>query len=133
MQTIIESDIERDMDIFNEENITAKTTNKLGRRRYYPSNKQETAIRNAVTGIKYPYLVGSVDQKRLYKIVDATGTCNPDGYVIKSKYDLPNHATNHLFYDSPEQCMSHLKISIQPDSIASWRANVTSTIPSPSM
>jgi hypothetical protein len=60
-------------------------------------------------------------ETNLYKMVDATGTCDQDGFVITSKYDLPNSNPNHLFYDSPEQCMSNLRISIQPEDIARWR------------
>jgi hypothetical protein len=110
-----------DFETYNEEDVMEKTVKKRGRRRYYPSNKAQTYIRNAVTGVKYPYLVGSSEQRVLYKMVDATGTCDQDGFVITSKYDLPNPNPNHLFYDSPEQCMSNLRISIQPEDIARWR------------
>ena len=108
-----------DIDYYNEEDVREKTAKKIGKRRYYPSNRPQSLIRNAQTGIAYPYAVGSVDQCRLYKIVDATGTCNSDGFVIKG--DLPNPNPNHLFYDNPEQCMSHLRVSIQTDDIARWR------------
>ena len=106
---------------FTEEDVMEKNVKKRGKRRYYPSNKPQTNVRNAVTGVKYPYLVGSADQRALYKMVDSTGTCDGDGFMITSKYDLPNSNPNHLFYDSPEQCMSNLRISIQPDDIARWR------------
>jgi hypothetical protein len=90
------------------------------RPRYFPSNKPQSFIKNAVTGVPYPYVVGSKEQSLLYKLVDATGTCDPDGYVIKDRNDLPNSATNHLFYDSPEQCMSHLRLTLNPDEVARW-------------
>jgi hypothetical protein len=104
-----------------EDIISKKSTKKVGRRRYYPSNKPQAYIRNAVTGTLYPYVVGSADQRQLYKMVDATGTCDQEGFVILAKDDLPNFNTNHLFYDSPEQCMSSLHVTIQPDAIAKWR------------
>jgi hypothetical protein len=110
-----------DFETYNEENVLEKNTKKVGKRRYYPSNKPQSYIRNAVTGTKYPYLVGSKEQRCLFKMVDATGTCDSEGFIITSKYDLPNSNPNHLFYDSPEQCMSNLRISIQPDEIARWR------------
>ena len=90
------------------------------RPRYFPSNKAQTYIKNAVTGVPYPYIVGSKEQRLLYKIVDTTGTCDEDGCVIKSRSDLPNHNTNHLFYDSPEQCMSHLRLTINADDVKKW-------------
>jgi hypothetical protein len=112
-----------------EDIINKKSAKKVGRRRYYPSNKPQAYIRNAATGELYPYVVGSADQRRFYKMVDATGTCDPEGFVILTKDDLPNSNTNHLFYDSPEQCMSSLHVTIQPDAIAKWReqANVFNT------
>lgn len=121
MSTEIDNYTRYEFETYNEEDVMEKTVKNSGKRRYYPSNKPQTLIRNAVTGIKYPYLVGSVDQLRLYKMVDTTGTCNSEGCVIKSKHDLPNPNTNHLFYDSPEQCMSHLRIVIQSDDIVRWR------------
>ena len=110
-----------EFETYNEENVLEKTTKKVGKRRYYPSNKAQSYIRNAVTGVKYSFTVGSAAHRALYKMVDATGTCDSDGFVITSKYDLPNSNPNHLFYDSPEQCMSNLRISIQPEDIMRWR------------
>ena len=110
-----------EFETYNEENVMEKTTKKVGKRRYYPSNKAQSYIRNAVTGVKYSFTVGSAAQRVLYKMVDATVTCDEDGFVITSKYDLPNSNPNHLFYDSPEQCMSNLRISIQPEDISRWR------------
>jgi hypothetical protein len=70
--------------------------------------------------VPYPYVVGSNDQTLLYKMVDATGRCDEEGYLIKARSDLPNHNTNHLFYDSPEQCMSHMRITINPSEVKRW-------------
>ena len=115
-------------EIFNEEQISRKTTKKTGKHRYFPSNKPQTFIRNALTGLKYPYIVGSCEQSCLYKMVDATGTCDADGYVIMSRDNLPNPNTNHLFYDSPEQCASHLHISIGETEITRWRMRTHTTL-----
>ena len=89
--------------------------------RYYPSNNPQTFVRNAVTGVKYPFLVGSNEQRQLYKMVDAMGTCDTEGFIIKDRNNLPNLTPNHLFYDSPEQCMSHLNVVIPFEDIKRWR------------
>ena len=88
--------------------------------RYYPSNQPQSFIKNAVTGVPYPYVVGSKEQNLLYKIVDTTGRCDSGGYGIKLRSDLPNFNTNHLFFDSPEQCMSHLRLTLNPDDVKRW-------------
>lgn len=115
-----------EFETYNEEDVMEKTVKKTGKRRYYPSNKAQMLIRNAVTGVNYPYLVGSNEQRRLYKMIDTTGTCNSEGFIIKTKCDLPNPNPNHLFYDSPEQCMGQLRIVIPPDAIAKWRERLQS-------
>lgn len=110
-------------------NRNQKSEKRSKRPRYFPSNVPQSLIKNAVTGVPYPYVVGSKEQKFLYKMVDASGTCDADGYVIKTRADLPNHTTNHLFYDSPEQCMSHLRLSLNPDHVKSWHdKNVNNTV-----
>ena len=110
-------------DVYEHETAVAtqKTEKRSKRPRYFPSNKPQMLIKNAVTGVPYPFLVGSKEQKMLYKIVDTTGMCDKEGYVIKDRNDLPNLDTNHLFYDSPEQCMTHLRVVINPEDIRRWK------------
>lgn len=120
------------------------TTSKLGRRKYYPSNRPQSFIRNAVTGLQYPFRVGSTEQRGLFKMVDTTGTYDGDGYklhppncrppVVRARvsrhiekseetyvFNLPNANTNHLFFDSPEQCASHLNLMIDSEVTNKWR------------
>jgi hypothetical protein len=130
-----------DYETFNEAQVVNKSVKNVGRRRYYPSNVPQDLICNAVTGVKYPYRVGSKEQALLYKMIDATGLCNADGYLVQRernraatlrnlgqksilhiRSDMPNHATNHLFYDTPEQCMQHLNVTLSAEEIARWRA-----------
>ena len=108
----------------DEEELSQRLTNgsqkKTGKRRYFPSNRPQSFIRNAVTGVDYPYVTGSKEQSLLYKCVDSTGTCDSDGYIIKSGDFLPNPNSNHLFFDSPEQCMRHLQITFSNEFINKW-------------
>ena len=113
-------------EIFDEERVTKR---KRGYHRYFPSNIQQTLIRNAVTGERYTYTVGSPAEAKLFKMVDSTGTCDSDGYVIKARDSLPNPNPNHLYYDSPEQAMANLNISLNPAFIERWRTrNATEPI-----
>jgi hypothetical protein len=107
-------------DLHNEENVANKKY-KRGRRLYYPSNPHSGGVVcNAVTGSPYPYTFGSRAQQVLYKVVDSTGTCDSDGYSILRR-DPRNPNPNHLFFDSPEECMSHMRIEISDDTINTWR------------
>ena len=94
------------------------------RRRYYSSNRQQSFICNAITGVAYPWKVGSKDEGRLFKMVDATGTCDAEGKLYRKKDIVTCRETNHLYYDTPEQCMRHLKVSFNADWIQQWRNRV---------
>jgi hypothetical protein len=111
---------ENEADEFVNRGGAQKGEKRSKRPKYFPSNKPQVFIVNAVTGVPYPYVVGSKEQTLLYKMVDATGRCDEDGYTIKAADDLPNFNTNHLFYDSPEQCMSHLRVTINQADVKRW-------------
>ena len=115
--------LETHYETYNEDNV-AKKSHRSSRRKYYPSNKSQSFIVNAVTGAKYTYKVGSWDQSRLYKIVDTTGACDGEGYVITSLKEPTNPSPNHLFFDTPEECMKHMRIQISPEQVKMWRVKV---------
>ena len=106
----------------DEEEIYQKTNSmtskKTGKRKYFPSNSPQSLIRNAITGVEYPYYTGSKDQSLLFKCVDSTGKYDSQGYLIK--YGSTNPNTNHLFFDNPEQCMRHLDISFSTEFLKKW-------------
>jgi hypothetical protein len=60
----------------------------------YGSGEQDTPIRNAVTGQRYQYLVGSEYEDLFFKVSDSTGRSG-------------NRSSIQLFYDSPEQYENH--------------------------
>ena len=64
------------------------------RRRFYPSNVQWKFVVNAVTGVAYPWRVGSIYEDLLWKVCDASGR--------RGKYE-----SDMYFYDSPKQAISH--------------------------
>jgi len=106
---------------FNEERISYRGGNgKNRRRRFYPSNKPQSLVVNAQTGIPYSFKVGSKEQQQLFKTVDATGVCDEEGYVIPANHKDFFPITHHLFYDTPEQCMSHLRVSFERSFIEKW-------------
>jgi hypothetical protein len=90
---------------------------------YYPSNTPDTFIRNAVTGMEYPWKTGTVDAQRLFKIVDATGRYDRTGVKLKSTAaNYPNSNTNHCYYDSPLQYMTHTRNVVNPAFLEQWSA-----------
>ena len=66
-------------------------------RKSYPSNVQGRFIVNAITGIAYPWRVGSLYEDLLWKVCDSKarrGKLEPDMYF----YDSPKQAINHRRY-----------------------------------
>jgi hypothetical protein len=83
-------------------------------RRSYPSNVQGRFIVNAVTGVAYPWRVGSKYEDLLWKVCDSTGRrgkMEPDMY----------------FYDSPKQAIEHRRYRqdvFSVDTVNWWKAKV---------
>ena len=91
--------------------------NKGKRTRGFSSNVQGRYIVNAVTGVEYPWRVGSVYEDLLWKVCDARasrGKFEPDFY----------------FYDSPQQAAEHRRFhrsAFSQESLDWWKANVART------
>jgi hypothetical protein len=69
----------------------------------YPSNVFNAPIVNAITGVNYPWTVGSFGETFLWKVVNTT-RFEPKLY----------------FYDSPEQYEEHRRVKIDPEAKTAW-------------
>ena len=74
----------------------------------YTSGFSGNHIRNAETGEYCKEIVGSLDEDLYFKMIMATGQ-------LKAKNN-----SNTLFYNSPDHCMRHLQIDINPELVAKW-------------
>ncbi len=72
----------------------------------FPSNRMGLPIVNAITGVKYPWNVGSFEENHLWKVADCSSGVVPMTY----------------FYDSPEQYEAYKKVTIDQDSKDAWHA-----------
>jgi len=89
-----------------EETRSRHSRDKRPSRRSFPSNVQGRLIVNAVTGVAYPWRVGSVYAKR--------GKLDPDFY----------------FYDSPKQAIEHRRYrqdAFSEESLRWWKERVART------
>ena len=73
----------------------------------FGSGDTGTKIRNAVTGAKTPYLVGSLNEDLFFKVMDASGNKGRRDSLL-------------LFYDSPEQYENHNFIILDQNIKESW-------------
>jgi len=114
-----------DGDGYDDVVVTIKHGKKFGRRRYFPSNTQNSFIVNAETGSVYPCRVGSLESRYLFKMVDTTGACDNRGYELDPRDDsYPNRNPNHIFYDSPEQFMRHQRTTLDPGFVERFKARL---------
>ena len=101
---------------------------------YYPSNLAGRHIRNAVTGAKYPWRVGSKESKLLFRVTDSSGICDKNGFVITKANVKDPHSTAHendnkltmsrdpnqCYYDSPEDYMRHRNVALSREIVDNW-------------
>jgi hypothetical protein len=87
------------------------------RPRAFSSNVQGRYIVNAVTGVEYPWRVGSLCEDLLWKVCDARAS--------RGKYE-----PDFYFYDSPQQAAEHRRFhrnAFSQESLDWWKANVART------
>ena len=90
---------------------------------YFPTNKPGMFIKNAVTGLEYPWKVGTRDSQVLFKVVDTLGLYDATGVKLNKKSaNFPNRNPNHCYYDSPEQYMTHSRNQLNPLLVKQWKA-----------
>lgn len=106
--------------------LRTKQPKKLGRRCYFTSNVQDSFIVNAETGVRYPFRVGSNASRCLFKMIDTTGACDRNGFLInKMDESYPNRNPNHIYYDSPEQYMRHQRTTLDSEFVRSYHERVS--------
>lgn len=85
----------------------------------FGANPKHSKIRNAVTGIKYNYRVGSIEQDIYFKVIDSTV-----GYKN-------NQTPAVFFYDGPDEYERHQFQTVDSKTRESWsekRRNVIARI-----
>ena len=97
-----------------DETRSKNSKDKRPSRKSFPSNVQGRFIVNAVTGIAYPWRVGSMYEDLLWKVCDSTGR---RGKVEPDMY----------FYDSPKQAIDHRRYRpdvFSADTLNWWKSRV---------
>lgn len=69
----------------------------------YSSNVLNKVIVNAITGVEYPWTVGSYGENYLWKVMNTT-----------------HFEPKLYFYDSPEQYEEYRRVKINPESKMAW-------------
>ena len=89
----------------------------------YSSTVVGSNIVNAVTGEKYPWLVGSWDERRFFRVTDTTR------FNESSNSNCENRTSYKLFYENPHEYMKHTKIELDKDLLEKWYSNINVLYP----
>ena len=104
-------------------NMRLKTkSSKRFKRMYYPSNIKAGIIVNAITGEQYKWKNNTIDSLRLFRVIDSTGRCDKDGFydTMGNHGDTFNKEPNVLFYDGPNEYMTHRNATLDPSMVSTW-------------
>jgi len=101
----------------------AQSKERNNKRNIFPSNIEGNYIVNAVTGAKYPWKVGSLDDQRFFKVTDTANNVN--FYSV----DYGKRVYNKLFYESPYEYMNHRNIKLDKETINNWLIRLNKHFP----
>ena len=88
-------------------------------KKVYYSDMVGAPILDAITGAKYPYKVGSYDEKKFFKVRSTTAYRNKHS---KLQYPATHTMTNQAFYESPQLYMNHMKVKLSDDILEKWKS-----------
>jgi hypothetical protein len=86
-------------------------------KKVYYSDVVGSPILDAVTGAKYPFKVGSVDENKFFKVRSTTAYKNRSA---KSTYPTCASVTNQAFYENPQSYMSHHSAVLSKEILDKW-------------
>lgn len=67
---------------------------------------------DVVTDAKYPFKVGSIDEKKFFKVRSTTAYTNR---LAKTLYPTGALVTNQAFYENPQSYMQHNKVVLSEE------------------
>ena len=102
--------------VYNNQNDTISHNKKSGN--CYYSNVMGEYIKDAITGEKYPWRVGSNDETRFFRVTNATNMIDTGRRGISNSY--MGRDSRKAFYENPHAYMRHRHIELDEDFINEW-------------
>ena len=104
--------------MFDRENNVNENTMYEPFKKVYYSDITGSCIVDAITGAKYPYKVGSINEKKFFKVRSTTAYKN---LSAKLQYNACASITNQAFYENPEVYMNYHSVQLSEDIIQKWK------------
>jgi hypothetical protein len=99
------------------------TESENGEISFHTSNVHGTPIVHGTTGEQWPWLVGSYESLRLFRIIECSGSYDEKGNKIPHGQEA-NKSPNFIYYDSPEDYEEHWRTEISQLRADEWHKNV---------
>jgi len=112
----------------NNLNLNHRKSQSNNQKRCYYSNIIGSYIHDAITNAKYPWKVGSFDERRFFKVTNATGNLYINDLNTTSDNYCAN-SSNFAFYESPYEYMNHTKVYLDEHLIKEWYEKVNKLFP----
>ena len=115
-----------DKDNHNEYDDNEPNVSYAGNTEVYYSDIVGSSIRDAITGARTPWMVGSINERRYFKVRSSTAYSNPYAKGVSSG---SRRETRQAFYDTPDSYMKHQDVVLDPELVKMWYNKVNKLFP----
>lgn len=98
----------------------------VGNREVYYSDVVGNTIRDAITGARMPWTVGSTDERRFFKVRSTTAYANSHA---KGVLDCGDNSVRQAFYETPNSYMNHHAVILENDLVNTWHDTINKNYP----
>ena len=107
------------------DNMSQQYMNK--KKKEYYSNVVGDYIVDAITNAKYPWQVGTLDEKRFFKVTNTVHRVNGERKGTYDNYD--QRSSNIAYYETPHAYMKHCNVTLDDDYVKEWYSKVNTMFP----
>jgi len=111
----------------NNENLNPSKSQLKYKKQCYYSNITGSYIHDAITNAKYPWKVGSFDERRFFKVTNTTGNLYNNNNNNDDCYS--SQSSNYAFYETPYEYMNHTNVELDENLIKEWYEKVNKLYP----
>lgn len=93
----------------------------------YYSDVEGSSIVDAITGAKYPWRVGTIDENRFFRVMSTTAHTNYERKGNSNNYE--RRSSRKAFYETPYRYMEHHNVNLNNDIVKCWFDKVCELYP----
>jgi hypothetical protein len=110
----------------NEEDNYESNVSYTGNKEVYYSDIVGSNIRDAITGARVPWNVGSTNERRFFKVMSNTAYSNPHA---KGALGCSGKSARQAFYETPHSYMKHHSVMLDDAVVKAWHDKIDRLYP----